>query len=71
MIPEYIKEKILLDSIILLKNSIGWRQIHNQIKTCTLSLLFIGSIYENTFKYYCIKRLYIYDFDYEGPYFIV
>ena len=71
MITEYIKEKILLDSIVLLKDFNGWRQIHKQIKNTSLCLLYIGSIYENSFKYYCIKRLYIDDFDYEGPYYII
>ena len=56
-LPIEIKNKIIIDMIILLKNNNGWRQIHNRIKG-DLYLRFIGSIYEYTFKYYYIRRRY-------------
>ena len=56
-IPDLIKDKIILDSIILLKNKNGWREINNRIKK-PLRLRYIGSIYEPELKYYCIYRRY-------------
>jgi len=56
-IPDNIKDKIILESIILLKNNNGWRQINNRIKK-PLRLRYIGSIYEPELKYYCIYRRY-------------
>tara|TARA_Y100000992_G_C21157521_1_gene439345 strand:- start:195 stop:464 length:270 start_codon:yes stop_codon:yes gene_type:complete len=32
-LPNNIKNKIELDAIILLKMSIGWKEVHDQIKT--------------------------------------
>jgi len=62
MLPDNIKDKIILDSIILLKNNNGWRQIHNRLKY-KLHLRCIGSIYEPSFKYYYIGRLNVYDYN--------
>jgi len=56
-IPEDIINKIILDSIILLKNQNGWRQVNARIKK-PLRLRYIGSIYEPELKYYCIYRRY-------------
>ena len=56
-IPENISNKIILDSIILLKNNNGWREINNRIKK-PLRLRYIGSIYEPELKYLCIYRRY-------------
>jgi hypothetical protein len=61
-IPNDIKDKIILDSIILLKNKNGWREINNRIKK-PLRLRYVGSIYEPELKYYCIYRRYT-DIDY-------
>jgi hypothetical protein len=57
MIPDYIKDKIIIDSIILLKNNNGWREINARIKK-PLRLRYIGSIYEPELKYHCIYRRY-------------
>lgn len=56
-IPDDIANKIILDSIILLKNKNGWSEINNRIKK-PLRLRYIGSIYEPELKYYCIYRRY-------------
>lgn len=56
-IPDSILEKIILDSIILLKNENGWREVNSRIKK-PLRLRYIGSIYEPELKYYCIERRY-------------
>jgi len=56
-IPDVIKDKIILDSIILLKNKNGWREINNRIKK-PLRLRYVGSIYEPELKYHCIYRRY-------------
>ena len=55
-IPDDIINKIILDSIILLKNQNGWKQVNNRIKK-PLRLRYIGSIYEPELKYYCIYLL--------------
>lgn len=57
-LPIEIKNKIIIDMIILLKNNNGWRQIHNRLKE-DIYLRYVGSIFECTFKYYYIKRKYI------------
>jgi hypothetical protein len=64
-IPDVIKDKIILDSIILLKNKNGWKEINNRIKK-PLRLTYVGSIYEPELKYHCIYRRYT-DIDY-GPF---
>ena len=56
-IPENIMNKIILDSILLLKNQKGWRDINNRIKK-PLRLRYVGSKYEPELKYYCIHRRY-------------
>ena len=56
-IPDNIANKIILDSIILLKNNNGWREVNNRIKK-PLRLRYIGSVYEPELKYYCIYRRY-------------
>ena len=56
-IPEDIINRIILDSIILLKNQNGWRQVNARIRK-PLRLRYIGSIYEPELKYYCIHRRY-------------
>ena len=56
-IPDDILEKIILDSIILLKNENGWREVNSRIKK-PLRLRYIGSIYEPELKYHCIERRY-------------
>lgn len=56
-IPDDIKNKIIMDSIILLKNNNGWREINDRIKK-PLRLRYIGSIYEPELKYHCIYRRY-------------
>jgi hypothetical protein len=56
-IPDDIINKIILDSIILLKNQNGWRQVNARIQK-PLRLRYIGSIYEPELKYYCIYRRY-------------
>ena len=62
VLPDIIKDKIILEAILLLKNNNGWRQIHNRLKY-KLHLRYIGSIYEPSFKYYCIGRLNVYDYN--------
>jgi hypothetical protein len=64
-IPDNIKDKIIMDSIILLKNQNGWRKINDRIKK-PLRLRYVGSIYEPELKYHCIYRRYT-DIDY-GPF---
>jgi hypothetical protein len=66
-IPDDIIHKIILDSIILLKNQNGWRQVNDRIKK-PLRLRYIGSIYEPELKYYCISRRYANDYDSYGPF---
>ena len=66
-IPDDIINKIILDSIILLKNQNGWRQVNDRIKK-PLRLRYIGSIYEPELKYYCISRRYVNDYDSYGPF---
>jgi len=67
-IPDDIKNKIILDSIILLKNQNGWREINSRIKK-PLRLRYIGSIYEPELKYYCIYRRYALEEHYDyGPF---
>ena len=66
-IPDDIINKIILDSIILLKNQNGWRQVNERIKK-PLRLRYIGSIYEPELKYYCIYRRYADEFDSYGPF---
>ena len=69
-IPDDIINKIILDSIILLKNQNGWRQVNERIKK-PLRLRYIGSIYEPELKYYCIYRRYadVYEsYDSYGPF---
>jgi len=61
-IPDDIMNKIILDSIILLKNQNGWKQVNNRIKQ-PLRLRYTGCIYEPELKYYCIYRRYA-DIDY-------
>ena len=61
-IPDDIKDKIILDSIILLKNKNGWREINKRIKK-PLRLRYVGSIFEPELKYHCIYRRYT-DIDY-------
>jgi hypothetical protein len=56
-IPENIINKIILDSIILLKNQNGWRDVNARIKK-PLRLRYTGCIYEPELKYYCIYRRY-------------
>ena len=56
-IPDDIINRIILDSIILLKNQNGWRQVNARIRK-PLRLRYIGSIYEPELKYYCIHRRY-------------
>jgi hypothetical protein len=56
-IPEVIINRIILDSIILLKNQNGWREVNSRIRK-PLRLRYIGSIYEPELKYYCIYRRY-------------
>jgi len=56
-IPDDIINRIILDSIILLKNQNGWRQVNARIHK-PLRLRYIGSIYEPELKYYCIHRRY-------------
>jgi len=56
-VPDEIKNRIIIDSIILLKNQNGWREINKRIKK-PLRLRYIGSIYEPELKYYCIHRRY-------------
>ena len=66
-IPDDIINKIILDSIILLKNQNGWRQVNERIKK-PLRLRYIGSIYEPELNYYCIYRRYALEqYDY-GPF---
>ena len=60
--PDNITNKIILDSIILLKNQNGWRQVNNRIKK-PLRLRYTGCIYEPELKYHCIYRRYT-DIDY-------
>ena len=60
--PDDITNKIILDSIILLKNQNGWRQVNNRIKK-PLRLRYTGCIYEPELKYHCIYRRYT-DIDY-------
>jgi len=69
-IPDDIIHKIILDSIILLKNQNGWRQVNDRIKK-PLRLRYIGSIYEAELKYYCIYRRFadVYeDYNSYGPF---
>jgi hypothetical protein len=61
-IPHDITNKIILDSIILLKNQNGWRQVNDRIKK-PLRLRYTGCIYEPELKYHCIYRRYT-DIDY-------
>jgi len=56
-IPPEIINKIILDSIILLKNENGWREVNARIKK-PLRLRYVGYIYEPELKYYCIYRRY-------------
>ena len=56
-IPDDIMNKIILDSVILLKNQNGWRQVNARIKK-PLRLRYVGCIYEPELKYYCITRRY-------------
>ena len=56
-IPIEIINKIILDSIILLKNENGWREVNARIKK-PLRLRYVGHIYEPELKYYCIYRRY-------------
>jgi len=65
-IPDNITDKIILDSIILLKNKNGWREINNRIKK-PLRLRYVGCIYEPELKYHCIYRRYT-DIDYSPFY---
>lgn len=65
-IPENIINQIILDSIILLKNQNGWRQVNERIKK-PLRLRYIGSIYEPELKYYCICRRYANEDNSYGP----
>ena len=72
-IPHDIMNKIILDSIILLKNQNGWRQINARIKK-PLRLRYIGSIYEPELKYHCIHRRYaeVYEqYDSYGPFILI
>jgi len=62
-IPDVIMNRIILDSIILLKNNNGWRQVNARIKK-PLRLRYIGSIYEPEMKYYCIDRRYANIYEY-------
>ncbi len=66
-IPDDIINKIILDSIILLKNQNGWRQVNDRIKK-PLRLRYIGSIYEPELKYYCIYRRYANEEYLYGPF---
>ena len=68
-IPENIINQIILDSIILLKNQNGWKQVNDRIKK-PLRLRYIGSIYEPELKYYCIYRRYadVYEDNSYGPF---
>jgi hypothetical protein len=65
-IPENIINQIILDSIILLKNQNGWRQVNARIQK-PLRLRYIGSIYEPELKYHCIYRRYANEDDSYGP----
>jgi hypothetical protein len=66
-IPENIINQIILDSIILLKNQNGWRQVNDRIKK-PLRLRYIGSIYEPELKYHCIYRRYTNEDNTYGPF---
>jgi len=66
-IPDNIINKIILDSIILLKNKNGWRQVNARIHK-PLRLRYIGSIYEPELKYYCIYRRYADEVNSYGPF---
>lgn len=56
-IPSSIYEKIILDSIILLKHKTGWNKIHNIINNKQLYLKKKNFIYNHNFYFLTIKRL--------------
>ena len=56
-LPDDIINQIVLDTIILLKNQNGWKEVNQRIKK-PLRLRYIGSVYEPELKYYCIHRRY-------------
>jgi hypothetical protein len=56
MIPEIIQEKIILDSICLLKDKLGWKNIHDDIKSQTLYLKHTHHIFHDDFSFHAILR---------------
>ena len=57
-IPENIKNKIILDCIILKKNNYGWKNIHNYLIHRDLHLkMTFNKFFNNSFKFYKISRV--------------
>lgn len=51
LLPENVKEIIILNSIILKKNNIGWKNIHFQLKKSKTFLKRTNYIFDYGFKY--------------------
>lgn len=57
MLPENIKERIIIDSILLQRNNHGWYKIHNYLKNNVLHLKKTNNIHHIDFQYHKIKRV--------------
>lgn len=56
-LPNILKEKIILDSIILNRNNYGWDKIHNYFKYFDLHLMKTHNVGWFDFDYTRIKRV--------------
>jgi len=57
LIPQHIQEVIILNSIILKKNDIGWENIHYQLKNSKTFLKRTDYVFEYGFEFEMAKRI--------------
>lgn len=57
LLPEHIREVIILNSIILKRNISGWKNIHYQLKNSKTFLKRTNYIFDYGFKFEMAKRM--------------
>jgi len=57
VLPEHIQNLIFLDTIILKKNNIGWKNIHLELKNSKTFLKRTNYIFDYGFKFEYAKRM--------------